>query len=61
MPILTLVIWLALLGLLVWLVTTYIPMPEPIKRLIVIVVVVLVVLWIVQLVGFIGPSVPRLR
>jgi hypothetical protein len=59
MPILTLIIYLALIGLAVWLVTTYIPMPDSIKRLIVVVVVVLVVLWLLELIGFVGPTVPR--
>lgn len=61
MPILTLVVYLALIGLAVWLVTTYVPMPDPIKKLIVVVVVVLIVLWLVQLIGFTGPTIPRIR
>jgi hypothetical protein len=63
MPILTLVIYLAIIGLIVWLVTTYIPMPAQIKTLIIVVTIVLIVLWIVQLTGLIGsgPVVPRIR
>jgi hypothetical protein len=63
MPIIMLVVWLALIGLAVWLVTTYIPMPDAIKKLIVIAVVVLVVLWLIQLTGLatLGPAVPRLH
>ncbi len=63
MPILTLVLYLALIGLVVWLITTYIPMPAQIKTLIVVLVVVLLVIWIIQLTGLLGtgPMVPPLR
>lgn len=61
MPIITLILWLAIIGVLTWLATTYIPMPPQIKTLIIVVVVVLVVLWIIQLIGFVGPTVPRFR
>ena len=61
MPLLTLVVYLALIGLVVWAVTTYIPMPAPIKTLIVVLVVVVIVLWIISLLGLVGPMVPRLR
>lgn len=61
MPIITLILWMALIGLLTWAVTTYIPMPPQIKTLIIVVVIVVVILWIINLVGFVGPSLPRLR
>jgi hypothetical protein len=46
MPIIYIIVWLAIIGLLMWLVTTYIPMPDAIKKLIVVVVVVLVIIWL---------------
>lgn len=63
MPILTLVVYLALIGLALWLITNYIPMPPQIKTLIVVVVVVFIVIWLLQLTNLvaIGPTVPRLR
>ena len=63
MPIMLLILWLALIGLVVWAVTTYIPMPAQIRTLIIIVAVVLIVIWLIQLTGLIGvgPNVPRLR
>jgi hypothetical protein len=63
MPILQLVLILALIGVVVWLVTTYIPMPAQIKTLIIVAVVILLVIWIIQLTGLvnIGPNVPRVR
>ena len=47
MPIIYIIVWLAIIGLLMWLVTTYIPMPDAIKKLIVVVVVVLVIIWLI--------------
>lgn len=49
MPLLTLIIYLAMIGLVVWVVTTYIPMPPAIKNLIIVVVVVVVVLYVLGL------------
>ena len=51
MPLLTFVIILVAIGVLLWAVTTYIPMQPTIKRIIVIVVVVAVILWVLQLFG----------
>ena len=50
-PIVRIVLSLALLGFLVWVLITYVPMPELIKRLILLVVVVVVVLWLLGLLG----------
>ncbi len=47
----TLILTIALLGFLVWLVITYIPMPEIFKKAIVVLVVILVILYLVQLFG----------
>lgn len=63
MPIIALVLWIALIGLAVWIIISYIPMPEAIKKLIVIVAVVAIVLWVITLFGLtsLGPAVPRLH
>jgi hypothetical protein len=45
-----LILALGLVGFLVWLITTYIPMAEPIKRVIVVIVVVVVVLYLLSMV-----------
>lgn len=56
----TLVLVLALVGFMVYLIVTYIPMPEPFKQVIVVVVVILLILYVLSLVS--GHfSVPRLR
>ena len=51
MPILSIVITLAVIGLLLYLVTTYVPMADPIKRILVAVVVICVVIWLLQVFG----------
>lgn len=51
MPLLQLVILLIVIGVLLWLVNTYIPMDATIKRIINIVVIVVVVLWILSILG----------
>lgn len=61
MSLITLVLVLAIVGFLLWLIVTYIPMPEPFKKVIVVVVVIVLVLYLLQLFGIVGPSVPRLR
>jgi len=41
-----LILFLALIGFLVYLVTTYIPMPEPFKLAIIVIVVIVMILWL---------------
>jgi hypothetical protein len=55
MPLVTLVIYLAGIGVLLWLVNNYIPMDAKIKQLINIVVIVVVVLWLLRVFGVMGP------
>jgi hypothetical protein len=49
MSIITVIIYLVVIGVLLWLVNTYIPMDGKIKRILNIVVVVLVVIWLLSL------------
>ena len=51
MPLLQLVILLIVIGVLLWLVNSYIPMDPTIKRIINIVVIVVVVLWLLSILG----------
>jgi hypothetical protein len=48
------VITLIVVGVLLWLVTSYIPMAEPIKKILVAVVVICVVLWLLNVFGVFG-------
>ena len=51
MPLITLVIYLIVIGVLLWLVNTYIPMAAPIKTILNVVVVVVVCLWLLRVFG----------
>lgn len=44
----TLIVILAVIGFAVWLVITYVPMPEPFKRALVVIVVLALLLWAVR-------------
>ena len=50
-PLFTVVLTMALVGLLVWVVVTYIPMPELFRRLLMAVVAILLLLWVARLLG----------
>lgn len=51
MPILTIILVLVVVGVLLWLVNTYIPMDGKIKSILNIVVVVLVIIWLLKVFG----------
>lgn len=54
MPLINLVVVLVVVGVLLWLVNTYIPMDSKIKSILNAVVVIAVVLWLLQAFGLIG-------
>jgi hypothetical protein len=60
MPLIHLVIVLAVVGVLLWLVNSQIPMQASIKKIINIVVVIAVVLWLLSVFGVLG-SVDTIR
>ena len=49
------VVVLVVVGLILWLINTYIPMAGAIKSLLNIVVFVVVLIWLLQVFGLIGP------
>jgi hypothetical protein len=51
---------LVVIGLVMWLINTYIPMMGAIKSLLNLVVIVVVVIWLLQIFGIIGP-IPGVR
>lgn len=51
MPLIQLVIVLIVIGVLLWLVNTYVPMDQKIKTILNVVVVLAVVLWILNVFG----------
>ena len=54
MPLVTVVIVLIVVGVLLWLINTYLPMDGKIKSILNAVVVIAVVLWLLQVFGLIG-------
>ncbi|HEX2628606.1 MAG TPA: Thivi_2564 family membrane protein [Chitinophagaceae bacterium] len=51
MPLLTILIVLVVVGVVLWLINTYIPMDRKIKNILNIVVVIIVVVWLLQAFG----------
>ena len=51
MPLLTILLVLIIVGVLLWLVNTYIPMDYTIKKIFNIVVVILVIIWLLKAFG----------
>lgn len=55
MPLLNVIISLVVVGVLLWLVNSYIPMDRKIKNILNVVVVIAVVLWLLDGFGLLGP------
>jgi hypothetical protein len=51
MPLITIVITLLVVGVLLWLFETYVPMDTTIKRVIHALVIIVVILWLLQILG----------
>ena len=56
MPLLTVVLTLIVIGVLLWLINTYIPMDGKIKSILNFVIVVAVILWLLYGFGILGHS-----
>ena len=56
-----LVLVLAIIGFILWLIVTYIPMPAPFQTVIIVIIVIVVVLWLLGLLAGGGLTLPRLR
>jgi hypothetical protein len=54
MPLINLVVVLIVVGVLLWLVNSFIPMDRKIKQILNIVVVIVVVIWLLQVFGVMG-------
>lgn len=52
MSILTILLVLIIVGLILWLVNSYIPMEPTIKRILNVTVIILVIVWLLKAVGF---------
>ena len=58
MDLITFAVTVALIGFVVWLLVTYVPMPAPIRTALVVIVAIVLVLWALRL--FVGP-IPSVR
>ncbi|MDT8410128.1 MAG: Thivi_2564 family membrane protein [Wenzhouxiangellaceae bacterium] len=54
MPLINLVITLVVVGVLLWLINSYIPMQPTIKKILNVVVIIVVILWLLSVFGIIG-------
>ncbi len=58
MPLITVIIYIAIVGLIMWLVNKYVPMAEPFKTILNIVVVVALCIWLLSVFGLLGATIP---
>jgi hypothetical protein len=54
MPLIQLVIVLVVVGVILWVINSYIPMQSTIKKILNVVVVIVVILWLLSVFGLIG-------
>ena len=54
MPLIQLVLILVVVGVVLWVINSYIPMQSTIKRILNVVVVIVVILWLLSVFGVIG-------
>lgn len=54
MPLIQLVIVLVVVGVVLWLINTYIPMEATIKKILNVVVIIAVILWLLSVFGVLG-------
>ncbi len=54
MPLIQLVIILVVVGVILWVINSYIPMQSTIKRILNVVVVICVIVWLLSVFGLIG-------
>ncbi len=61
MSLIGLVVVLIIVGMVLWLINTYIPMDHKIKSILNVVVVIVVVVWLLQAFGVLGPMGTMMR
>ena len=55
MPLIQLVITLVVIGVILWVINSYIPMQATIKKILNAVVIIVVILWLLNVFGVLGP------
>ena len=61
MSILALLLYLAIFGLVVYLIVTYIPMPAPVRTVIIAIAVIFLILWTLNAIGALPPITAPIR
>ena len=54
MPLISIIVVLCVIGVILWLIDTYLPLDPTIKRIIQIVIIVVIILWLLQVFGLMG-------
>jgi hypothetical protein len=55
MTLIGLIVTLVIIGMILWLINSYIPMDSKIKNILNVAVVIVVILWLIQAFGLLGP------
>jgi hypothetical protein len=56
MDLITLIVTLVVIGFVLWILVTYVPMPDPYRKVLIAIVILLVVLWLLRVTGlFVSP------
>lgn len=61
MSLIYLILIIALVGFVLYLIETYIPMPAPFKLVIQVIICIVLLLWVLQLFGVVGPTVGTIK
>lgn len=61
MSLISLIVVLVIVGVVLWLIESYVPMSPPIKTVLRVIVVLVLCLWLLQTFGIIGLTIPKLR
>lgn len=61
MPIVSVIVTLVVIGVILWLINTYVPMAPPIKTVLMVVVVLLLCLWLLNIFGVLNYTLPVRR
>lgn len=61
MSLITVILVVAIVGFILYLIETYIPMPAPFKLVIQVIIVIVLLLWVLQIFGIVGPTVGNIR
>lgn len=55
MPLINLIITLVVVGVLLWLINSFIPMQSTMKKILNVVVIIVVIIWLLSAFGVLGP------